>query len=97
MSSSVCISSSKAPPSNTLKVWSGLSTCVRSCTSTYPLPFSNFPRKLPKILVGARSFFSFHLSSANTICEALLFTNPIVAIITSQIIRAVFATGFSGE
>jgi len=93
----VCISSLKALPSNTLKVWSGLSTWIGSSTSTYPFPLPSFPKKLPKILVDAQSFSSFRLISASTVWEALLSANLIVSAITSRITQAIIAIGLFGE
>jgi len=49
------------------------------------------------MLVGAQSFSSLLLISANIVWGALPFTNLIVAVITSQIIRAITTTGFSDE
>ena len=97
VSPNICISLSKAPPSNILKVWSGLSTLLGSSTCAYPFPLLILLIKLPKRLVGARSLFFLRLISVSTVWEVLFFTNLIVFFITSQIIWAVSATGFSGE
>src|SRR6266540_1740992 len=66
VSSIVCISSLKASPSNTLNVWSGLSTLLGSSTCAYPFPLLILPIKLLKRLAGARSLLSLRLISVST-------------------------------
>ena len=97
MSSNVCTSSSKAPPSNTLNVWSELSTLSGSLTWAYPFPLLILPIKLPKRLVGARSLLSLHFISVSIACGVLPSAKPVVSFITSRITRTVSATGLLGE
>ena len=54
----------------------------------------NFSRKLLKMLVEDQSFFSFFFRFANIVCDILLSANPLVSVITVQIILAVSVTGF---